>query len=77
MQEIKNMLFGIAIMVASIAFYSVYDNDTIAVMIAFIGLCIAIYGYSKKREITSHGSAISSCFLEFSGTARAKSGELT
>ncbi|HIY04596.1 MAG TPA: hypothetical protein H9733_06500 [Candidatus Anaerotignum merdipullorum] len=50
MQEIKNMLFGIAIMVASIAFYSVYDNDMIAVMIAFIGLCIAIYGYSKKEK---------------------------
>ena len=52
MQGIKNMLLGITIMIASIAFYSVYANDTIAIIIAFIGLCISIYGYSK-REITS------------------------
>jgi uncharacterized membrane protein len=50
MQGIKNMLLGITIMIASIAFYSVYDNDTIAVIIAFIGLCISIYGYSKRER---------------------------
>ena len=50
MQGIKNMLLGISIMVASIAFYSVYDNDMVAVIIAFIGLCISIYGYSKKEK---------------------------
>lgn len=50
MQGIKNMLLGITIMIASIAFYSVYDNDTIAVIIAIIGLCVSIYGYSKRER---------------------------
>ena len=50
MQGIKNMLLGIAIMVASIAFYSVYDNDMVAVIIAIIGLCVSIYGYFKREK---------------------------
>ena len=50
MQGINNMLLGITIMIASIAFYSIYDNNTIAVIIAFIGLCISIYGYSKRER---------------------------
>lgn len=50
MQGIKNMLLGIVVMVASIAFYSVYDDDLVAVIIAFIGLCISIYGYSEKEK---------------------------
>ena len=50
MQGINNMLLGITIMIASIAFYSVYANNTIAVIIAFIGLCISIYGYSKRER---------------------------
>ena len=50
MQGIKNMLLGITIMIASIAFYSLYANDTIAIIIAFIGLCISIYGYSKSER---------------------------
>ena len=50
MQGIKNMLLGITIMIASIAFYSVYDNNTIAVIIAIIGFCISIYGYFKRER---------------------------
>ena len=50
MQGIKNMLLGITIMIASIAFYSLYANDTIAIIIEFIGLCISIYGYSKRER---------------------------
>ncbi len=50
MQGIENMLLGITIMIASIAFYSVYDNDTVAVIIAIIGLCVSIYGYSKREK---------------------------
>ena len=48
MQGIKNMLLGVTIMIASIALYSLYDNDTIAAIIAIIGLCVSIYGYSKR-----------------------------
>ncbi len=50
MQELKKMLLGIAIMVASVAFYPVYDNDMVAVLIALIGLCISVYGYAKKEK---------------------------
>lgn len=42
------MLLGIGIMVASTAFYSVYDSDMIAVIIASIGLCITAAGYLQK-----------------------------
>lgn len=48
MKAIKQMLLGIAIMIASVAFGSVWDNDTITVIVAFIGLVIVICGYSHK-----------------------------
>lgn len=50
MLGIKKMLLGITVMVASMAFYSVYDNNTIACIIAFIGFCISVYGYSVKGD---------------------------
>lgn len=45
-----NWELGITIMVASIAFYSVYDNDTVTVIMALIGLCISLHGYFKKEK---------------------------
>ena len=48
MKRIKNMLLGIGIMVGSTAFYSVYDSDMIAVVIAFAGRCITAAGYLQK-----------------------------
>jgi len=50
MQGIKKMLLGITIMIVSVAFYSVYDSDLVACIIAFIGLCVSIYGYFMKAE---------------------------
>lgn len=32
-------------MVASIAFCSVYDNNTVTILMALIGPCISLYGY--------------------------------
>ena len=48
MKSIKQMLLGITVMIASIAFHSVWDNDTVTVIVAFIGLVIVIYGYLHK-----------------------------
>lgn len=48
MKSIKQMLLGITVMIASIAFHSVWDNDTVTVIVAFIGLVIVICGYSYK-----------------------------
>lgn len=48
MKGIKKMLLGIAIMIASMALYSIYDSDLVACIIAIIGLCITIYGFSCK-----------------------------
>ena len=48
MNAIKQMLLGIAIMIASVAFGSVWDNDTVSVIVAVIGLFIVIFGYSHK-----------------------------
>ena len=49
MNGIKKMLLGIAIMVASVALYSIYDNDLVASIIALVGLGITIYGYARKE----------------------------
>ena len=49
MKSIKQMLLGIAIMIASIAFRSVWDNDMVTVIVAFIGLIVVIYGYLHKN----------------------------
>ena len=48
MKSIKQMLLGITVMIASIAFHSVWDNDTVTVIVAVIGLAIVMYGYSHK-----------------------------
>ena len=45
---IKKMLLGIAIMVASVALYSIYDSDLVASIIALVGLGVTIYGYTCK-----------------------------
>ena len=50
MKNVKNMLLGIAIMVASIAFHSVYDSDFVAVIIAAVGICVTLYGYFGKEN---------------------------
>ncbi len=50
MRGIKNMLLGITIMVASVAFYSVFDSDLVACIIAIVGLGVAVYGYFDKRK---------------------------
>ena len=42
------MLLGIGIMVGSTAFYSVYNSELIAVVIAFAGRCITAAGYLQK-----------------------------
>ena len=49
MKSIKQMLLGIAIMIASIAFHSVWDNDMVTVIVAFIGLIVVICGYLHKN----------------------------
>ena len=49
MNGIKNMLLGIAIMVASVALYSIYDSDLVASIIALVGLGVTIYGYIRKE----------------------------
>ena len=49
MRGVKTMLLGITMMVASIAFYSVYDSDLVACIIAIIGLGVSIYGYATKK----------------------------
>ncbi len=48
MKAIKQMLMGIAIMIASIAFSSVWDNDFITCVVAIIGLIVVICGYLNK-----------------------------
>lgn len=48
MNGIKKMLLGIAIMVASVALYSIYDSDLVASIIALVGLGVTIYGYTCK-----------------------------
>lgn len=49
MNGIKKMLLGIAIMVASVALYSIYDSDLVASIIALVGLGVTIYGYIRKE----------------------------
>ena len=48
MKTIKQMLLGIAIMVAAIACNSVWDSDTVTVIIAIIGLLVVICGYAHE-----------------------------
>ena len=54
MKRIKNMLLGIGIMVGSTAFYSAYDSDLIAVVIAFVGRWITAAGYLQKGRKAVH-----------------------
>lgn len=48
MQGIKNMLLGIAIMLAVIAFHLFYEHGLWTDFIAIIGLICVIKGYSAK-----------------------------
>lgn len=49
MKAVKQMLLGIAIMIASLTFSSVWDNDFITCVVAIIGLIIVICGYLSKE----------------------------
>ena len=48
MRSVKQMLLGIAIMIASIAFSSVWDSDLVTCIVAIVGVIVVICGYSNK-----------------------------
>lgn len=50
MKEIKNMLLGIAIMLAVIVFHLFVADKLLTDFIAIIGLCIVILGYCSKDD---------------------------
>lgn len=50
MTEIKNMLLGIAIMLAAIALHLFLADKLITDFIAIIGLCVVILGYCSKAD---------------------------
>ena len=50
MKEIKNMLLGIAIMLAAIALHLFLADKLITDFIAMIGLCVVILGYYSKAD---------------------------
>lgn len=50
MKDIKNMLLGIAIMLAAIAFHLFIADKLITDFIAIIGLCVVILGYCSKTD---------------------------
>ena len=50
MKEIKNMLLGIAIMLAAIALHLFLTDKLITDFIAVAGLCVVILGYFSKAN---------------------------
>ena len=56
MKAIKNMLLGIAILLAVIIFHLFYQDALWTDFIAIVGIIVVISGYNSKEEANSNFS---------------------